>query len=117
MADISEMQKRFDALPRKVDLSRTPTGPEATQAIRDRILYAANDLNNNSDWCYYLSTFCECVDLPRPYVQIALKELRNDGLVEYVRGLFTEDMMTAGSGWRITPKGITLAEQLFRRAD
>ena len=52
----------------------------------------------SSDWCYPFSHFDE-LNLTRKELSKEFKILRESGLVEFCRGLMTEDGEVAGSGY------------------
>lgn len=59
-----------------------------------KILAASSD-----EWCYPYSHFESETGLDRKTLQKEMKQLRELGLMEYVRGLMTEDGEVAGSGF------------------
>lgn len=57
------------------------------------------------DEAFYYLYFERKLGWSRAEVKIEMDELRELGYVEYVKGLFSEDGKTAGSGFVITKEG------------
>ena len=53
----------------------------------------------------YVATVAEDTGLPKDVTAAILRDMRDNGLVVYRRGLFTEDGEVAGSGYAITHVG------------
>ena len=56
--------------------------------------------------CRFFSGIAKSCELDVRYVRRACRSLSRKGLAEYVRGLFDEDGMIAGSGYCATLQGI-----------
>lgn len=62
--------------------------------------------------CYYFKTIAEDLKLEIKQVRRACRSLKKKGFAEYVRGLFDEDGMVAGSGYCCSKSGADLVEQI-----
>ncbi len=60
--------------------------------------------------CYYFKTIADDVKLEIKQVRRACRSLKKKGFAEYIRGLFDEDGMVAGSGYCCTNKGAELVK-------
>ena len=64
------------------------------------------------EWAFGLNTFVITGIMTRELCSAHLKDLRNRGLVQYIRGLFSDEGETAGSGYTITPAGLERLEEI-----
>ena len=69
------------------------------------VLKALNECFEHGNQAHYTWKIAEDAGLPTDYATCALISLRNRGLVIYLRGLFNDEGMTAGSGYAITVRG------------
>ena len=60
--------------------------------------------------CMYFSYIARQADLDVRQTRIAVRSLVRKGLAEYVRGLFDDEGMVAGSGHCATQEGVNLIE-------
>lgn len=65
--------------------------------------------NDDCD-CLYMRTIAKETKLEIFQVKRSVRSLARKGLTEYVRGLFDEDGMVAGSGYRATREGAVLVK-------
>ncbi len=65
---------------------------------------------NDAD-CMYMKYIAKELGLEYRQVKRAVRSLARKGLAEYVRGLFDDDGMVAGSGYRATEKGWNLIDK------
>jgi DNA-binding MarR family transcriptional regulator len=65
------------------------------------------------DMCTYFRVIAEQSGLEEKQTRRSVRSLVRKGLAKYVRGLFDEDGMVAGSGHCLTPEGRKLADDLL----
>lgn len=63
-------------------------------------------------YCMYFRSIASHTKLEERQVRLACRALKRKGLAEYVRGLFDDDGMVAGSGYAATDAGRKLIEEL-----
>jgi len=82
--------------------------------IEQRVLDLLYDLSS-IELFYWSKYIAERLEIKRPYVKTALRELCKKGLCECLHGLVNEDTgMLAGSGYAITEKGIQYCVELTK---
>jgi hypothetical protein len=79
----------------------------AIATLERQILAALNNVPS-AGWCRGLKPIEAMTGIPQEIVRATMRGLIDAGLAEYHRGLFTDDMETAGSGYCITEKGTRL---------
>ncbi len=67
------------------------------------VVFYRNEAN-----CIFFRYIAKETGLNERKVRHAVRALARKGLAEYVRGLFNDDGVTAGSGYRATEKGASL---------
>lgn len=72
--------------------------------LRGMILAALADAPEQS-WCRGLRSLSWATHLPREVIRGVLADLRENGLVEYRRGLMNDDGEVAGAGYALTARG------------
>jgi hypothetical protein len=80
---------------------------EAVDALKADVLEYMNDVLS-PDFCSGIRPIAKFLGISREMTRATLLELRDEGLVTYERGLFTEDGEVAGSGYGITMAGRAL---------
>jgi hypothetical protein len=88
-------------------------GESASARVSDRERYVLIALAEHYGWeteCLYMSTISDYTGLDRKQVRRSVRSLARKGLAEYVRGLFDDEGMTAGSGYRCTDAGISFLD-------
>lgn len=61
--------------------------------------------NADPDWAYPFAAVSERSGVPLRQIRRAVRSLARKGLVVYLRGLFTDEGYTAGSGYALTEAG------------
>lgn len=61
--------------------------------------------------CYYFRSIAKETKLEIPLVRKAVRSLARKGLAEYMRGLFDQDGMVAGSGYSCTAAGAEVVKE------
>lgn len=65
------------------------------------------------EWmAYNLSAFCNGDEIDREFARGYLRSMRARGLVVYERGLWDDDGMPAGAGYRITEAGAARLDEI-----
>lgn len=74
--------------------------------LRRAVLGHLRDLGDGSfGWCAYNFRAFKDLALPRAVLGAVLRDCRDLGLVTFERGLWSEDGLPAGSGYRLTDSG------------
>jgi hypothetical protein len=81
-----------------------PEIDQALQTLRHAILGALSDIGEEN--ALTLWGLSADTGLPRETLRGIIADLRSEGLVIYVRGLFADDGRPAGAGYAITAAGI-----------
>ena len=77
-----------------------------------RVLQCLAGIYGDDMNCVFYSYLTQETKLTLTQIKRATHSLIKKGLVEYIRGLFDDDGMVAGSGHSATEKGLKLAEEL-----
>ena len=95
----------------KIAAMKTATIPATREAVMDFLKQGILDDMRSSapswaphEWFFPFSYFT-CDHVSRDVIRGVLRQMVDEGLCEYRAGLFTEEGMTAGSGYGITRKG------------
>lgn len=102
------------------DLVIPKTGADAARAyatVRGHVLFALYSLGESAEYGweetgFRLRSLEQESGYPREVVRAVMRDLVDDGLARYLRGLMDEDGMAAGSGYALTRKGHDLAWNL-----
>jgi hypothetical protein len=70
-----------------------------------KVLKVLVDHYNSEGNCLYFSTIARGSGLDKRKARIATRSLARKGCAQFVRGLFDDDGMVAGSGYCCTPLG------------
>lgn len=79
---------------------------------REAIALAALCTTYEPGWCLGFDAIARRSGLSRDKVRRTVRALARKGLAEFHRGLFTEDGLTAGSGYCASSAGYALAKTL-----
>ena len=79
-----------------------------SQRERDCLVYLASFYGDEQDCTYFRVIAKEVGGITEKQARRAVRSLARKGLAEYVRGLFNDDGMVAGSGYRATKEGALL---------
>lgn len=75
------------------------------------------EMYSPGEFCTYLRPIAKSLNCSLGYIKSGVQSLRAKGLVEYQRGLMSDDGMVAGSGYRCTDKGRRFCEMFIYRND
>ncbi len=67
--------------------------------------------------CLYMRSIARITNLTIPQVRRSVRSLARKGLTKYVRGLFDEDGMVAGSGYCCTQEGSDLVRLIYKKRE
>jgi DNA-binding transcriptional ArsR family regulator len=81
------------------------TDPDTALGFLRRMILAALADAPEESWCRGLRSLSWATSLPREVIRGVLADLRENGLVEYRRGLMTDDGDVAGAGYALTARG------------
>jgi hypothetical protein len=88
----------------------------AARLIELEVLRWIDYHTRDTDYFVYLRAIARNSDIDVEYVRVAARRLwKVDGLIEFRNGLIDEDGFLAGSGYRITRKGIRYMDLIERR--
>lgn len=90
---------------------------EIQKKVLSQLVEVYND-HGGEQWCVCFQHMADDLKLEKRKVRLACRALARKGLAEYVRGLFDEDGMTAGSGYCATLEGTKLIQpqpELFKQ--
>jgi len=77
---------------------------DALAVLRRSIMDALNQVHEPG-WCRNLHGLSEMTGLPRETLRGLIADMRADGLVEYEKGLWSEDGLPAGAGYCLSDVG------------
>lgn len=83
----------------KYDFTRKTLTPPSYYTPTDAQVKVIQVLSENDEWCYPYNHICSETGLTRAEAKQAIDVLRQFGIVEFHRGLITEDGEVAGSGF------------------
>jgi DNA-binding GntR family transcriptional regulator len=82
----------------------TMTTTAAAATLRAAVLRALTEVPEPG-WCLNLSGLAVRTGLSRDLLRGLVADLRHEGLVEHMIGLWSEDGRPAGAGYALTPAG------------
>ena len=85
---------------------------DLVQTLEDDVLESIWRLAQGSEWgptetFYFLRSVMAATGINRDYARAACRSLTDRGLLQYRRGLFSDDGITAGAGYGLTHEGIS----------